>query len=188
MKPATWLPIWLIGLVATGTALAPRPAQVAAATPEELVASYDSLADAILALKRTERNTIRSILATTYRHAEARLRAAGEGIRAGRDVRSDLEALASLVAQLGAEGDASVAAVRKRLLEGGHHHNAAGEQKGIYEEGFVIVTRAAKRVFLASATEIGKLSLAPDRAALQTEWQKVTDQYDALLAETGKGR
>ncbi len=35
------------------------------------------------------------------------------------------------------EGDNAIAGIRKRLVEGGHHHNAAGEEQGIFEEGYV---------------------------------------------------
>jgi len=142
------------------------------------VTTYGSLADAILANKQTEHNLVKSILAATYRHAEVTLAAAREAIKSGRDAKAPIEKLAALVAQLGNEGDASVAAVRNRLLKGGHHHNAEGERQGIFDEGFVIVTRAAKKVFLDSATRIGKLALAPDAKALDAEWSAVTRQYD----------
>ena len=42
------------------------------------------------------------------------------------------------------EGDNAIGGVRKRLLEGGHHFNAAGEDAGEYDEGYVIVTRKAR--------------------------------------------
>lgn len=74
-----------------------------------------------------------------------------------------------------------MAGIRKRLLEGGHHHNAAGEQQGTYDEGFVIVTRAAKKVFLDSAAGIGKLGTSPDAGALDAQWQKVKTQYEELV-------
>ena len=74
-----------------------------------------------------------------------------------------------------------MAAVRKTLLEGGHHHNAAGEQQGIYDEGYVIVTRAAKKVFLDAAGQIGKSAQAPNLTTLDAEWQKVQKQYAALM-------
>ena len=91
-----------------------------------------------------------------------------------------VEALASDVGQLATEGDNAVGAVRKRLLEGGHHHNAAGEAQGIYDEGFVIVTRTAKKAFLGSATAIGKLARSTDAGALDAEWKKVQKQFEAL--------
>jgi hypothetical protein len=152
-------------------------------TPREMVDTYDSLADVILGARHGETNLVRSILAATYRHAEAQLGKAKEKMRSGKPAREEVEALASLVAQLGNEGDASVAAVRKRLLEGGHHHNAAGEKQGIYDEGFVVVTRTAKKNFLAAASAIGKLASGTDGAALDAAWQPVAREYASLGKE-----
>lgn len=152
-------------------------------TPAELVATYESVADVILGAKAAEHNLVLSIVAGTYRHAEALYRDAKRQVDAGKDAKTDLESLAALVSQLGNEGDARVAAVRKRLLEGGHHHNSAGEQQGVYDEGFVIVTRAARKELLDIAGRIGRLAQAPDAAALDAEWGKVAAQYAALPAK-----
>lgn len=150
-------------------------------TPPELVSTYDSLADAILAAKKTEYNVVHSILAVTYGHADATAREIRGKIEAGKDVKMEMEKLADLVSQLGNEGDASVAAIRKKLLEGGHHHHAKEEQEGIYDEGFVIVTRAAKKVFLDAAGEIGKMAGSATAAGVDAQWKKVSDQYMALF-------
>src|SRR6266571_5271584 len=125
---------------------APPLAQPSAMTPAEMVATYNTLADAILALKKTETNLVRSILAAAHGHAQAELGRAQKAVKAGdaKGARAAVEALAADVGQLGTEGDAAVAAVRKRLLEGGHHHHADEEAKGIYDQGYVMVTRAAK--------------------------------------------
>ncbi len=151
------------------------------ATPREMVQAYDSLADGILALKRTEWNMVYSILAVTYAHAQGAFHDSMAKIRSGEKDKAPIETLADLVSQLGNEGDASVAAVRKRLLEGGHHH-ATGEAQGIYDEGFVIVTKAARKVFLDAAGEIGRMAASPDAAALEAAWKKVAGQYRDLLA------
>jgi hypothetical protein len=151
-----------------------------AKTPAPLVETYGDLADAILATKKTEWNLVHAILATTYEHAQATVAKAEANIKAGKDARPQIEALAALVAQLGNEGDAAVAAIRKRLVEAGHHHNAKGEEQGIYDEGFVIVTREAKKQFLAAAGAIGKLAAKPDANALKAEWSKVEKQFAAL--------
>ena len=157
---------------------APQPA-----TPAEMVATYETLADGILALKRTEENLCRSLLAAAYGHGQAELGRARKAI-AGSDAKAAqaaLEALAASVGQMATEGDNAVAGVRKRLLDGGHHHNAAGEAQGIFDEGFVIVTRAAKQKLLASSRAIGQLSRAPKADALESEWKKVTAAYDELM-------
>lgn len=163
----------------------PAAAQATAspATPPEMVATYSALADAILAVKKTESDLVRSILAATYAHGEVQLARAQRSIGASdaAGARTAVEALASDVAQLATEGDAAVAAVRKRLLEGGHHHNAAGEAQGIYDEGFVIVTKAAKQKLLESSRTIGQMAGSPKADALAAEWQKVKTVYSELM-------
>jgi riboflavin biosynthesis pyrimidine reductase len=152
-------------------------------TPKELVAAYSSLADTILSADKAEENLVLAILSTTYGHAMAAQKRAGARIAAGESATAELESLAALVSQLGNEGDSAVAGVRKRLVEGGHHHNAKGEEQGLYDEGFVIVTRAAKRVFLAAATEIGRMTRTPNAERLNGAWQKVEKQYQDLMKD-----
>jgi hypothetical protein len=154
-------------------------------TPTEIVAAYNSLATSILAVKQTEHDLVMAMLAGTYRHAESRITQALAKIGAGQPAKEDVEAAAALVSQLGYEGDNSVAAIRKRLLEGGHHHNAAGEQQGIYDEGFVIVTKELKKTFLDAAVAIGKMSANPTAPALTAEWDKVKAAW-AKLQKGGK--
>lgn len=175
----------IVSLFLTGLVLAapPQEGPPTTATPAELVDAYESLADVILGAKKSEKHLIRSILAAAYRHAEVTAMRAKAGIEAGQDVEAELEALAALVSQLGNEGDAAVAATRKRLLEGGHHHNAKGEEQGIYDEGFVIVTRAARKVLLDSAKRIARMAGAPDADKLAAEWKRVADEYNMLMAE-----
>jgi hypothetical protein len=165
-------------LLGLGFATAEPHRGIDTSTPASLVASYDSLADAILAVKTTEANLVRSILSTGYAHAQAgveRARAADAD-----RVRTELETLAALVAQLGAEGDNAVAAVRKRLIEGGHHHHADGEAKGIYDTGYVIVTKAAKQQLLDASKS---LATAKDRAALDAAWMRVEATWNDVLGK-----
>ena len=183
MKRNVFITICVLAL-AVGVA----PAQTGeTATPASLVDTYDSLADTILGAKKTEWNLVHSILATTYSHAEAVMERALTRLKAGKDTTQQIEALAALVAQMGNEGDASVAAVRKRLLEGGHHHNTQGEEQGIYDEGFVIVTRASKKVFLDTASRIGKLGSSATADALKGEWKTVKNEFRKLHAATPMG-
>ena len=183
MLRAGRIPMVLTILAAAAAVLSPifAAGQDTTATPEQLVATYRSLADTILGAKKTEWNLVASILATTYRHAEVTLGQARSQIQAKKNASAEVEKLAALVSQLGNEGDAAVASVRKKLVEGGHHHHAAEEQKGTYDEGFVIVTRAAKKVFLDAAAQIGKSAQSPSVATLNAEWLKVQQQYTALM-------
>jgi len=152
-------------------------------TPAELVSSYQTLADAILAVKKTETNLVRAILATAHAHAEIQVGRAQKAIKSGdaRAAQAAVEGLATRVAELATEGDAAVAAVRKRLLEGGHHHNAEGEAKGVYDQGFVVVTRAARQIFLDASRAIGQQARAAKSEALEAEWKKVEAAYAGLM-------
>jgi hypothetical protein len=154
-------------------------------TPAESIATYESLADAILSVKRTEANLVTSILASTLAHAKGSYEHALYAIKSGDEAlaRASTENLATFVGQLGTEGDAAVARVRKRLVEGGHHHNAAGEAKGIYDEGYVIVTRAAKKRLLDAAQAIGLLQNSPKADALEREWKNVESAWNDLMKE-----
>ncbi|MHC4133725.1 MAG: hypothetical protein ACYS0K_01950 [Planctomycetota bacterium] len=135
-------------------------------TPRNTVAAYDSLADAILAVKRTEANFMRSLL-DGHRHGAAAYMRAGNHERA-----------AAEMALFGNEGDNAIGGVRKRLLEGGHHHNAEGEAKGIFEPGFVIVTKKAKQAALAASTALRKARTDAER---KEAWQQFLAVADSLL-------
>ncbi len=156
-------------------------------TPKEMVSTYNSLADGILALKRTEDNLVRSILAATLAHGQGQLARAQHAIQANdsKAASAAVEALAADAGQLATEGDNAVGAVRKRLLEGGHHHNAAGEAQGTYEEGYVVVTRKAKTQLLESSRTIAGMASAPKAEALAAEWKKVEATVGGLL-KSGK--
>jgi hypothetical protein len=158
-------------------------AQTPAGTPAEMVATYNALADGILALKKTEDSLVRSILAATLAHGQGTLARAQRAITANdaKAASAAVEALAADAAQLGTEGDNAVGAVRKRLLEGGHHHNAAGEAQGIYEEGYVVVTRKAKTQLLESSRAIAGMAAAPRTDALAAEWKKVEGVVAGLM-------
>jgi hypothetical protein len=159
-------------------------AQPAPATPKELVASYDSLADTILAGNKTERKLVLAILASTYGHAQAEAGKAKAALAKGDAAAAStaVQNIATAVGQIATEGDNSVAAIRKRLLEGGHHANSEGETQGVYEEGYVVVTKAAKKTFLESSQAIAMMSRKPTAEALDAEWKKVEAAWTQHIA------
>jgi hypothetical protein len=172
------------GAVAVTLAVAfstlPATAQAQApATPPETVAAYDALADVILSANKTEKRLVRSILGSTFGHATAEVARARQALKANdaAGARAAVENLATLVGQLGTEGDNAVAGVRKRLLEGGHHLNAEGEAQGIYDEGYVVITKKAKQAFLDSSKALAVLARDPKAEALDAEWKKVEAAY-----------
>jgi hypothetical protein len=154
----------LIPLVALLLAVA--SAAGAQQTPPTIVASYDSLADTILAVRQAEYDFVRALL-DGHRHAAEVLMKQGEYDRA-----------AGEIALFANEGDNAIGGVRKRLLEGGHHHNAAGEEKGEFEPGYVIVTREAKQKGLELSRELRQAS---SDAARKEIWAQFAEMADELL-------
>src|SRR5262245_14674285 len=97
--------ILMVLLILVATAAMRSPISAAGpdttGTPEQLVATYRSLADTILGARKTEWNLVSSILSATYRHAEVTLAQARAQIQAKKDAKADLEKLATLISQLG---------------------------------------------------------------------------------------
>ncbi|HJS59100.1 MAG TPA: hypothetical protein VKA01_13445 [Vicinamibacteria bacterium] len=166
-------------------ATGPASAQArGAATPPEMVSAYDALADVILGSRKAEKKLVLSLLAASYGHAQAELARARQSLKAADAVgaRGAVENLAAAVGQIGTEGDNAVAGVRKRLLEGGHHANAEGEAQGVYDEGYVVVTKAAKQAFLDASKAIAMLARDPKAEALDNEWKKVEAAWAKHIA------
>ncbi len=135
-------------------------------SPSAMVGTYDALADAILALKQAEADFVRSLL---VHHFDAANRHHLLGHR---------EETAREIALFANEGDNAVAGIRKRLLDGGHHHNAAGEAEGIYERGYVIVTLEAKWALLAASAAMRQ---AADDEAAMVVWREFMEIAGSLL-------
>jgi len=140
-----------------------------AETRKSLVATYDSLADTILGAKKSEHNLVLAILES--HHAAAK--------HAMKDAKYD--DAAAEIALFANEGDNAVGGIRKRLVEGGHHHNAEGEEKGVFDAGFVIVTNDAKRKALESSKV---LLAAKDDADRKAAW----DAFDAVALPILEGK
>jgi len=154
-------------LLTCALALVALPA-AAQETPKSMVDSYSALADSILALRAAEDAYVRSLL-DGHRHAAEGAAKAGQW-----------ETAAAHVALFANEGDNAVAGVRKRLVEGGHHHNSAGEEQGIYDEGFVVVTREARKKILDVAAELRR---AQDDAARKQAWARFAELAAGVLSE-----
>src|SRR5205085_12531908 len=96
--------------------------------------------------------------------------------------RFGIENVAGAVGQIGTEGDNAVAGVRKRLVQGRHHANAEGERQGIYDDGYVVVTKVAKQAFLDSSKALAMLAREPKAEALDAEWKKVEAAWAKHIA------
>lgn len=155
-------------ILLTGLGLATSGAPQA--TPKPTVATYSSLADAILALHRTEEEFVRALLDGHYQAARS---AREHGMH---------EQAAAEMALFANEGDNAIGGVRKKLLDGGFNHNAAGESKGIFDPGYVLVTKKIKEGALAAAAA---MRAAKDDAARAKAWSDFSALAEPLLAKAG---
>jgi hypothetical protein len=137
-------------------------------TPKSTAAAYGALADTILAVKHTEAEFVRAMLANHFRVARE---FAAHG---------DSEKAAAEIALFANEGDNAIGGVRKRLLEGGHHHNADGEAKGVFEPGFVIVTRKAKEDAMAASAAMRQAKTEAER---KQAWERFVAIATPLVKE-----
>jgi hypothetical protein len=156
----------IAAVVAGAVLLAAASFALGQETGKGLTGAYDSLADVILGAKKAEKGVVQAILEQHYGHAAAAM-AKGDAAKA-----------AAEIALFANEGDNAVGGIRKRLVEGGHHHNAEGEAKGVYEEGFVTVTRAAKAECMDACKA---LQTAADDAGRKAAWAKFDAAAKPLL-------
>lgn len=138
-------------------------------TPATMTAAYDTLADVILGVRQAEADFVTAMLEQHFVAAKRAFAA------------EDWEKSAAQMALFGNEGDNAIAGIRKRLVEGGHHHNAAGEEAGIFDEGFVIVTRKDKAGALAASKALRE---AQDSVARQAAW----DDFEKLAKPLIRGK
>ncbi|MCP4204647.1 MAG: hypothetical protein GY769_22285 [bacterium] len=131
-------------------------------SPTSMAEAYDALADSILALRAAEDGFVRVVLDDHYRGAKRSM------------ARGEFERAAAEMALFATEGDNAIAGIRKKLVEGGHHHNADDGEDGEYETGFVVVTRKAKKKILA-------VSAAMRQAGTDEERQAAWNDFDAIV-------
>ncbi len=154
-------------LVLVAVALIAMPS-LAQKTPSTMVAAYDSLAKIILNVLQAEEDFVKAMLDGHYHGAKALMK------------QGKYDAAAAEMALFANEGDNAIAGIRKRLVEGGHHHNAAGEEQGVFEEGYVLVTREAKKTMLAASTAMRQ---AKDDVAREAAWKDFSTTAQKILAE-----
>lgn len=136
-------------------------------TPPTMVQAYAALADTILGVRAAEASLVKAMLDGHRQAAEVLMK------------QGNAQAAAAEMALFANEGDNAVGGVRKRLLEGGHHFNAAGEEAGVYEPGYVVVTREAKAGILAASSALRQ---ATDDAARQKAWDDFAAIAGPLVA------
>ena len=143
-------------------------AQEAPKTPPSIVAAYESMADAILAMRKTEHGFVSAML-DGHRHAAM-----------VRYHQGNWAAAAAEMALFANEGDNAIGGVRKRLLEGGHHFNADGEEQGLFEPGFVVVTSEAKKKLLAASAALRQAADDEARAAAWSDFEMTAAKLLAM--------
>lgn len=136
-------------------------------TPASMVTAYDALADTILSVRAAEEGFVKALLDGHYHAAELLTK------------KGDYKGAAAQIALFANEGDNAIGGVRKRLLEGGHHFNAAGEEQGIFEPGYVVVTREAKKQALEASRMMGQAG--SEEEAIKV-WKTFDEMAKALLA------
>jgi len=154
-------------LVLVAVALIAMPS-LAQKTPSTMVAAYDSLAKIILNVLQAEEDFVKAMLDGHYHGAKALMK------------QGKYDAAAAEMALFANGGDNAIAGIRKRLVEGGHNHNAAGEEQGVFEEGYVLVTREAKKTMLAASTAMRQ---AKDDVAREAAWKDFSTTAQKILAE-----
>jgi hypothetical protein len=136
-------------------------------------ATYEQLANSIIALRKTEDTLVSEILNNYRMLADDHLRAAQMDAK---DRVGHLEAAADEVTNIANEGNKSIQAVRQRLKQAGHSHHSDADTK----EDYMFVDSRAKKEFLALAKKIAQLGAdaTPDSVA------GVRKQLDELFAKT----
>ena len=165
MRPKTVVLVALLSLCGTVTLAQEMSTHK---TPASMVVAYDALADTILALREAEHGFVSAMLDRHRHAATARYR------------QGNWEAAAAEMALFANEGDNAVGGVRKTLLEGGHHFNADGEEQGIFEPGFVVVTSKAKKRLLAASAALRQAADDEARAAAWSDFEKIVAKLLAM--------
>lgn len=141
---------------------------IAQESPRNMVETYDGLADAILGLRQAEANIVTAILYDHYRTAERAFKA------------DEFEKAAAEMALFANEGDNAVAGIRKRLIEGGHFFNDSESEEAMFEKGFVVVTKKAKKNILEASADLRK---AEDKDSRMAAWYKFQPIAEKLLTK-----
>ena len=131
-------------------------------TSAGLVKVYSEHATTLLSVKATEEFLVEEIISDAARQANHRLSLPLDAVKADKRPAAAeyLEGAAAAVSLLANEGDKAVAAVRNRLLEGGHHHHATPEIAAKYDPGFVVIKKTDKNILIEQAKGLGQLAAA----------------------------
>lgn len=137
-------------LAAQGPANAQAPAQGPSAESKAAAATYENLANAIIAIEKTEDELVKTILMGYHSAAQRHLRMA---VRDEANRKAHFEAAAAEISNIANEGDASIRAIRQRLAQAGHTHNTDVETK----EDYMFVTSKERKELLSMAQKVAQM-------------------------------
>ncbi|MCB9833868.1 MAG: hypothetical protein H6807_15510 [Planctomycetes bacterium] len=148
------------------------PSRAADTAVEGLAKVYGSLADSILANKRSEKAVIMAILTA---ERDLVIDALGKARTGDADGRTDeLQRAARHIGEFATEGGSIIEPIRNRLLQGGHHHHHHAQDTGTeeaYDNGYVVVSKVHKRSALDLAKRCAQLAAGNGDAAQITAIQ-----------------
>jgi hypothetical protein len=137
----------VLGAPAPGTQMASR---------DGMAATYESLANAIIAIRETEDNLVRDILTMAADAAVEHLEMAAS--TEGTDRKKHIEMAAKEITNVAMEGDKRIQAIRQRLLKAGHHHHTDAET----EEDYMFIDSGERKGMLELAGAVTKPGMSSD--------------------------
>lgn len=167
----------LVGLSLTANVPVLRAQASASGSSEQrLVEAYDSLADTIIALEKSETKLVHAMLAEYHGNAQHALAEARVLATAGQDPAPQLEKAAEEIGKLATEGGREVQAIVLRLQKAGHHHNTAEGESFEY----VLVSPEARKRFLELSKQAAQLAGAAKEGRAEAI-QKLAGEVESEL-------
>ena len=162
----------VMGAVSLGQAGEAKPA---ASAYDTQVATYESLAGAIIEIEAAEDRLVESLLRHYHDEAQRHLKMAG-----GDSKENHFEAAAAQITNVANEGDKRVQAIRQRLAQAGHTHNTDESTK----EDYMFIDSKEKKQLVDLAKKVGQLKKGDNAAAAGKDLKAIFDK--AIVAEKRK--
>jgi hypothetical protein len=138
-------------------------------------ATYENLANAIIAIEKTEDELVKTILMGYHAAAQRHLRM---GMRDEANRKAHFEAAAAEISNIANEGDAAIRAIRQRLAQAGHTHNTDVETK----EDYLFVASREKKELLALAQKVAQMGDDASPDAIRQAFTELGELFNKALA------
>jgi len=132
--------------------------------------TYEQLATAIIAIRKTEDGLVKGIILHAQGSAAAALAQAASSN--GAPQKKALETAATEITNAANEGDKSVLAVRQRLSKAGHTHHTDAETK----EDYLWIDSKEKKQLLDLARRVSQMNDAPQIRKAADELNTIMDK------------